>query len=120
MAKKKQSKSKYEHFTIVGLQYRLTKEARRMLVGKIPFSVVFEREKTNEHDSNAIAVFIAGNQFLAGQHIGYLRRTVAEVLAPKVDAGEISLPSYGIVDGLGTEAGTLEVKMAISKGKLTS
>jgi HIRAN domain len=110
-------KPKMEHYTIVGLQYRTTKEARRHLATKVPFSVIFKREKKNEYDPNAIAVFVAQGNFLAGQHIGYLRKEVAAVISPKVDAKEIHLPAFGIVDAMNVDHGTAEVRMALSKGK---
>ena len=96
----KKSKIPMEHYTIVGLQYRTTKEARRHLATKVPFSVYFRREKKNEYDPNAIAVFVADKQFLAGQHIGYLRKEVAAVISPRVDKGEAYLPAFGIVDSM--------------------
>jgi hypothetical protein len=112
---KKKVQPELEHFTIVGMQYRLTKQARRMLSYEIPISVVFRREPKNQHDPNAIAVFIADKQMLAGQHIGYLRRGVAEVLAPKIDAKEITLPAFGIIDSMRIDEGTAEVQMKLLK-----
>lgn len=111
--KKKKPKGNYQHYTVVGLQYRLPKQTRRMLAAKVPFSVYFKRDKKNEYDENAIAVFIAEGNFLERQHIGYLRREVAKVIAPRVDSGQINLPPFGIVDSMKVDEGTAEVKIAL-------
>lgn len=117
MAVKKKKKTEAEHYTVVGLQYRVPKGTRRMLSSHVPFAVYFRREKNNEYDPNAIAVFVAKGIPYADMHIGYLRRQVAEVLAPKLDAGEINFPPFGIIDALYLDKGEAEVKIAWAKGK---
>lgn len=111
--------STMQHYTIVGIQYRLTQEARALLARHVPFTVAFMRDKKNEYDENAIAVFIAQDQTMAGQHIGFLRKEVAAVIAPAWDRGD-AFPVYGIVDSLNVKEGTAEMKMALSKRKIAS
>lgn len=112
MAKIKKKKPPVEfHYTIVGMQYRVPKDSRRMLGTEVPFGVVFKPEPENEFDENAIAVFVAKDNFMAGVHIGYLRKEVAATLAGK------TIPKAGVVDRVNVDEGTAEVKMAISKGK---
>jgi hypothetical protein len=123
VAKKKPRKSqpvRKEHFTIVGIQYRLTKATRSRLSREVPFAVYFKREPKNQYDPNAIAVFVAGGNFLENMHIGYLRKELAAVLAPKLDNGEAQLPAFGIVDSFNVDKGYAEVKMALLKGNLTT
>lgn len=47
--------------------------------------VSFEREKDNQYDPNAIKVL--GN----GEHIAYIPASLASVIAPKLDAGEMTI-----------------------------
>jgi hypothetical protein len=110
---KRSKKPKMQHYTIVGIQYRMPKDTRRMLSKHVPFSVYFRRDKKNEYDPNAIAVFVADGIPYKGMHLGYLRKEVAGVIAPKVDAGQITLPAFGIVDSFNVDEGTAEMKMAL-------
>src|SRR4051812_19482631 len=78
--------------TVVGLQFRWKESGRKTLAGAVPFPVVLEREPDNEHDPNAVKVNIAGDfklTKLRGVQLGYLRKEVAAMLAPKIDAGQI-------------------------------
>jgi hypothetical protein len=49
---------------------------------RVPREASLIREPDNEHDSNAVVVF------MGGRPIGHLPRTVAASLAPRLDAGE--------------------------------
>ena len=89
MKKKAVKSSKPHEFSVVGIQYRTTLPVRRKLAELVPFSVVLVREPKNTHDPNAIAVQISEGTFVDGMKIGYLRRQVAEVLAPALDSGEV-------------------------------
>lgn len=78
--------------TVVGLQFRWKKSGREMLAQNVPIPVALEREPDNPADPNAVKVVIMGDYKLTrlrGVHLGYLRRNIAELLAPKLDAGTI-------------------------------
>jgi len=63
-----------------------------MLSRSVPFPVELEREPDNEYDPNAIKVNIHAKMKLTklhGKQLGYLRKEVAALLAPKLDAGSI-------------------------------
>jgi hypothetical protein len=68
-------------FDVVGIEYRATAPFRRELAAKLPLALRVKREPHNTHDPNAVAIELADS----GMKIGYLRRTVAEVLAPAFD-----------------------------------
>jgi hypothetical protein len=110
---KKKKPIEISHYTIVGMQYRIPKETRRMLSTEAPFGVYFKREPNNEHDPNAIAAFVAKDNFMENVHLGYLRKEVAAVLV-----AARAIPAAGIVDSVNVDAGTAEVQLAISSGKL--
>ena len=114
----KKSKPKKEHYTLVGMHYRIPKDTRRMIAKHVPFAVYFEREHTNDHDSNAIAVFAADGVLYSGMHLGYLRKEVAAVISPLVDSGEMSLPSFGVVDSINVDRGEAEVEIGLAKPKV--
>lgn len=109
----KKSKPKKQHYTVVGMQYRIPKDTRRMISKHVPFAVYFERDKTNEYDPNAIAVFAAEGVPYANMHLGFLRKEVAALISPKVDKGKRSLPPFGIIDAINVDAGTAEVEMSL-------
>jgi hypothetical protein len=78
--------------TVVGLQFRWKADGRETLARNVPIPVLLEREPANEHDENAVKVIIAQNyslKALRGIHLGYLRREVAAMIAPKLDEGSI-------------------------------
>lgn len=50
--------------------------------GDFPLEASLLRDKDNEHDPNAIGVLCGGYQ------VGWLPRSLAEKLAPKIDQGE--------------------------------
>lgn len=84
-----------EHSTdVVGVGFRMKHDVRVALAGiikKNPLRVDLMREPDNEYDPNAIAVYISDSKAgaLDGHHLGYLARSVSEVLAPKLDAGKV-------------------------------
>ena len=78
--------------TVMGLRYRVNRQARDFLSRYTPIPVELEREPGNAKDSNAIRVHIGRNFTLKkyrGLHIGYLRALVAEEFAPAIDSGAI-------------------------------
>jgi hypothetical protein len=66
--------------------------SRRVLLDYLPIPLEFKREPKNQHDPNAISVWLAGKPY-RGMQIGYLRRTVAEVWAPAIDSGKLKILS---------------------------
>jgi hypothetical protein len=79
--------------TVVGLQFRWKMTGREMLARAAPFPVELEREPDNPADENAIKVNIAATKKLTklkGAHLGYLRKEVAAMLAPRLDAGQVA------------------------------
>lgn len=85
----------WEHeLDMVGLKFRMKKDLRldfQRRVAKKPVTVTVEREPDNEYDPNAVAVL------LDGYRIGYFRRDSAELLAPRLDAGEITVTSAKVM-----------------------
>lgn len=78
---------------VVGLGFRLKRETRVNLAMRAEKSggikgIRLVREPDNEYDPNAIAVFLP-KRLMGGAQIGYLRRPSAELLARKLDAGEM-------------------------------
>jgi HIRAN domain len=98
----------------VGLQFRWKRDGRETLRRMTPFEVQFEREPENRHDENAVKVIIAPQTKLTrldGAHLGYLRRTVAEVLAPKLDAGAVEVVKAWVTDvDVDTGDATMDVR----------
>jgi hypothetical protein len=86
---KRKDRPQSRDFSVVGMQYRVTLPVRRELAKSCPFSVHVIREPDNRHDENAIAIEVASGTNIDGMKIGYLRRQVAEVLAPALDSGEV-------------------------------
>lgn len=87
--------------TVVGMQFRWTKDGREMLRCSCPFYVVLEREPDNPADENAIKVNIASDHKLKkirGMQLGYLRANIAALIAPKLDAGTTRLVSMWVTD----------------------
>jgi hypothetical protein len=88
--------------TCVGLQFRWTKDNGRPALKKAcPFPVALKREPDNEHDENAIMVLIDGDRKLTklkGKQLGYLRKNIAALLAPKIDAGTLEAVKLWVID----------------------
>lgn len=75
----------FEHdLDMVGLKFRMKKEARLELAKKCPIkNIVLAREQENKYDINAIRVS------LGGVHLGYIRADTAAILAKAMDDGEM-------------------------------
>ncbi|MCL6559570.1 MAG: HIRAN domain-containing protein, partial [Firmicutes bacterium] len=65
---------------VVGIQYENRwKNVKELKIGE---EVLLLRESWNPYDPNAIRVFTT-----TGKDLGFIRRTLAEMLAPKIDKG---------------------------------
>lgn len=87
--------------TVVGMRFRWKKEGRELLARSVPFPVELEREPDNRADENAVKVNIAGDfklTKLRGRHLGYLRANIAELFAPKLDAGTVESVKLWVTD----------------------
>jgi hypothetical protein len=70
-------------------------EGRASIIGrhcKVGSEVVLKREPNNQHDSNAVAVYLVVPRFFgifgnAHKQIGYIKKNTAKSLAKKMDAG---------------------------------
>jgi hypothetical protein len=102
--------------TVVGLIYRVTRPMLRTLNEQTPFRVECVREHDNVHDENAIAVEVAERTLGFEGKIGYLRRQVASVFAPAMDAGELEI-SDGWITVIDTEAGQADVRLTFRSKK---
>jgi hypothetical protein len=103
---------------MVGLQYRLTKQARDMLATHTPFEVRLEREPLNSKDENAIMVWTTDEP--AAFHkmqLGYVKRETASVLAPALDAGAVKIAKATITFLHAVEG---EGEMTIRLGKTSN
>jgi hypothetical protein len=99
----------------VGMQYRVTPSVRKFLMGHVPFRVRLEREEDNHQDPNAISVWVNDKGVpYDGMKVGYLRRQVAAVWAPELDAKRLEIrkaymaevdPQEGVGELLLTVAG---------------
>jgi hypothetical protein len=61
-------------------------------------SLFLEREHENEHDENAIAVYVDQYQ---NEQIGYLSSDLAKELAPQIDAGQMIMAEVTAITGEG-------------------
>lgn len=94
-----------EDVTVVGLNFRAKKDARAVLaasVAKKPLSLALYREPENKYDANAIQVYGAAKEW-DGVHLGYLARSVAEVLAPRMDDGTIAVVDCFLTEVFGPD-----------------
>lgn len=76
---------------VIGLRFRWKRDARRAFAGMVEqrgqiTGVRIVREPENQHDENAIAVFLP-QRIAGGKQLGYLHRETAAILAPKMDEG---------------------------------
>jgi HIRAN domain len=90
--------------TVVGLSYRLTPAKMEDISGETPIKAKLVREPNNSADENAVAVYLTERPY-KDFHIGYLSRTVAAEIAPRLDAGmevvEVWLLSVDLVESKG-------------------
>lgn len=87
--------------TCVGLQFRWKLSGRETLARAVPFKIELVREHDNDYDENAIAVRIASDfklTKLRSKQLGYLRREVAALLAPKMDAGTLQVVKLWVTE----------------------
>lgn len=106
---------------VVGLDWRVGKsEQERLaeLVKEQPLDCVMEREPDNAHDENAVKILLGRN------HIGYLRRSTAKVLAQGFDNGTLKVKSCVLAE-VNVEHGWGRLKVRFlktpaSKPKITS
>jgi len=92
--------------SVVGLGYRMTPEKMERVAADAPLQVKLLREEWNEHDGNAVMVWLDEQPYHF--HIGYLPKEVAAVIAPKLDAGELEI----------TEAWLASVDVPHAKGEI--
>lgn len=98
-------------FSVVGMQYRVTLTMRRELQKLLPFTVFVARDRTNTHDENAMDVRIGDVDIpMYPMRLGYLRRQVAEILAPAFDNGSMSVGKAKLT-AIDAEAGTGTVEI---------
>lgn len=92
--------ARIEHqIDVVGLGFRMKRDAREVLAASLkskPLKVTLEREPTNKYDPNAIKVIAAAGE-VDGIHLGYVRATTAEVLAPRIDDGTLDIISAKLI-----------------------
>ena len=105
------------NLTVVGMQYRMTKQLRFELNEVSPFKIKVEREPENTHDENAISVAI--NEKGVPGHpmkIGYLRRVVAAELAPEMDEGHLTITKARLLE-VDIDEGTAEAEIWLEHRK---
>jgi hypothetical protein len=112
MAVKKKSRNIIKT-RVVGLQYRLSRDARYMLADYAPFKVRVEREQSNSTDENAIAVYTLDEpKAFHRMQLGYLPKDVAAVLAPALDNGSVEVTDATVMTMRAVE-GDGELKLRI-------
>lgn len=106
------------NFSVVGIQYRVTKPTRRMMKEHLPFKVELLRERENNHDPNAIKVVIAKHFDIPykGMHLGYVRKQRAGMLAPALDARKVEIHEAWVTS-LDAEEAVAEMLVTISGPK---
>ena len=98
--------------TCVGMQYRIKKDARRMMKKHVPFRVAIRRESQNAVDENAMAVFVADSIPYKGLKLGYLKREVAAVYAPLIGKKALRIPKASVI-GIDTDRGEAELLVTV-------
>lgn len=88
----------FEHeMDVTGIRFRWKKDLREQLAKKVSprgiTQMILEREPDNQYDENAISVRLPNKVDIEGHdnHLGYIRRDSAALLAPKIDAGELQI-----------------------------
>lgn len=86
---------------VIGLGFRMKKQNReelaRILKNADITGVRLTREPDNQYDPNAIAVYLP-ERTMGGAQLGYLRRSTAELLAPKIDNGTLVVVRAKLLD----------------------
>lgn len=96
-AKRKVGHTWSHECTVIGLKFKFTKDGRETLARMVAkrgsiTGMRLEREEENKYDENAIKVLLP-IRIIDGKQIGYLVRETAAVLAPKLDAGSVTVKS---------------------------
>lgn len=99
--------------TCVGMQYRVKKDARRMMKAHIPFQVTIKRERTNKADENALAIFVTAGIPYKGTKLGYLKREVAEVWSPLIDSRKLRIKHADVI-GIDADRGEADLLITVS------
>jgi hypothetical protein len=94
-----EKKAKSFTFDVVGLNHRVHRGKQEILayvVRNMPLDCRLQREPDNEHDPNAVMVYIDDERLeayfrVAVVHIGYIRRGTAAVIASGLDAGRLEV-----------------------------
>jgi len=98
---RKRGRTWHHGLDVVGLRFRVKKATRQELAALMDKSgeikgIKLIREPENPMDPNAIAVFLPQRVF-HGMQIGYLRSASAELLAPKMDSGYLTVVSAQLI-----------------------
>ena len=113
-------KTRKVDLSVVGINYRLPTDRQMDLQGVLEEEVLavrIERESGNLHDPNAIKVVLVEEPY-AEFHLGYLRRSIAEVYAPLMDGGDLTVKEAWLValdpdHGVGELEVTLRTKTSL-------
>ena len=114
-------------FDVVGISYHVTEQTQEILhlLAKIsPLKAELEREPDNSADENAIKVMLTDKKRLRDEYpqvfgsdryfLGYLRRGVAAVLAPRMD-GETVKVKNARLESLDVKEGTGVLRVNLAK-----
>lgn len=101
-AKTRKVWTKWDHqVDVIGLKFRWKRDARQALAASIGArgigGIQLVREPENKYDENAIMVLLP-DRLHDGKQLGYIRRESAELLAPKLDSGELRIVSAKLVE----------------------
>ena len=106
---------------VVGIKYRVSVSTRNALaldVKREKRRVYLEREPDNPVDENAVKVFMDEKPY-TGLHLGYVKKDIAALLAPVLDAGVPVITAYlldmDVKDGSGEIVVTLKTPVQAKK-----
>jgi len=116
MTKKKKLRPKQLELSVVGLNHRVRIESMKKMERELPLKCRLEREPGNLADENAIKVILDDEDFRTNWHIGYLRRSLATVLAPLMDSNDLRVLSAELTE-LDVEIGTEGLVMVVVESK---
>lgn len=106
-----------ETVVVVGLQHRLTLEARKFMKRIIErddgLACKIKREPDNEKDPNAVMVIATDRRF-KNTHLGYIRKPVNEAFAVALKGKKIKVVSAMLYE-LDPEAGEAELDLQFKK-----
>lgn len=109
--------SKRFQTTVVGMQYRVSMSARRMIRSWVTehgtMDVYLAREPDNPKDENAIKV-VAREKPYRGIHLGYVPRAVSEIYATALDNLKVRIiDSY--ITAVQPEEGTATLHLEVKR-----